>query len=98
METVTDLNDSSTQEVRVIMKLASKLYMKKDYATSTSSSASPRIESAVGSNVAEINMDLLPGLLGYNVRRAQIELWRDFGASVADGEIRPGLFSMMLLI
>jgi DNA-binding MarR family transcriptional regulator len=81
------------------MKRASKVDMKKDYPShSPSSGTTPRIESAIGSNGAEINMDLLPSLLGYNVRRAQIELWRDFGASVAEGEIRPGLFSMMLLI
>lgn len=98
MQTVTNVTDSSTHDERVSMKRASKADMKKDFATSSTSANAPRIETAIGSNGAEINMDLLPNLLGYNVRRAQIELWRDFGASVAEGEIRPGLFSMMLLI
>ncbi|HYM36207.1 MAG TPA: MarR family transcriptional regulator, partial [Steroidobacteraceae bacterium] len=47
---------------------------------------------------AAIGLDVLPDLLGYNVRRAQIELWRDFGATVAEGEVRPGLFSLLLLV
>ena len=45
-----------------------------------------------------INLDVLPDLLGYNLRRAQMQLWRDFGATVAEGEIRPGLFSLLLLV
>jgi DNA-binding MarR family transcriptional regulator len=44
-----------------------------------------------------INLDVLPNLLGYNIRRAQISLWRDFTRNVADGEVRPGLFSVLLL-
>jgi DNA-binding MarR family transcriptional regulator len=44
-----------------------------------------------------INLDLLPTLLGYNIRRAQIALWRDFTRNVADGEVRPGVFSVLLL-
>ena len=98
METATLSSESSTHEQRATMKRASKTDMKKDHSTSSPASNTPRIEAAIGSNGAAINMDLLPNLLGYNVRRAQIELWRDFGASVAEGEIRPGLFSMMLLI
>ena len=73
------------------MKRASKADMKK-------TAFAPSVDPIVGSSGAAISMDILPGLLGYNVRRAQIELWRDFGATVAGGEIRPGLFSMMLLI
>jgi DNA-binding MarR family transcriptional regulator len=44
-----------------------------------------------------INLDILPTLLGYNIRRAQIALWRDFTRNVAEGEIRPGVFSVLLL-
>jgi len=43
-------------------------------------------------------LDVLPELLGFNIRRAQIELWRDFGATVSGGEVRPGLFSLLLLV
>jgi len=41
---------------------------------------------------------MLPNLLGYNVRRAQIALWRDLTRSVGDGELRPAMFSLMILV
>jgi DNA-binding MarR family transcriptional regulator len=44
-----------------------------------------------------LDLDILPSLLGFNIRRAQIALWRDFNQNVADGEVRPGVFSLMLL-
>jgi DNA-binding MarR family transcriptional regulator len=45
-----------------------------------------------------VSLDNLPELLGYNLRRAQIEMWRDFTQNVGDGEIRPGLYSLILLV
>ena len=45
-----------------------------------------------------LDADVLPTLLGYNIRRAQIVLWRDFARTVAEGEIRPGMFSALALI
>jgi DNA-binding MarR family transcriptional regulator len=45
-----------------------------------------------------LSVGLLPNLLGYNVRRAEIALWRDFSRTVGDGEIRPALFSLMILV
>jgi hypothetical protein len=48
--------------------------------------------SAVG-----LDLDCLPSLLGFNIRRAQIALWRDFNRSFSDGDVRPGVFSAMLL-
>jgi DNA-binding MarR family transcriptional regulator len=45
-----------------------------------------------------VSLDNLPELLGYNLRRAQIEMWRDFLQSVGDGEVRPGLYSLILLV
>jgi DNA-binding MarR family transcriptional regulator len=45
-----------------------------------------------------INVGILPNLLGFNIRRAQIALWRDFGRTVGDGAIRPGMFSLMALV
>lgn len=45
-----------------------------------------------------LNVGVLPNLLGYNVRRAQIALWRDFSRTVGEGEVRPALFSLMILI
>jgi DNA-binding MarR family transcriptional regulator len=44
-----------------------------------------------------LNLDVLPSLLGFNVRRAQIALWRDFNRNVAEGDVRPGVFSALLL-
>ena len=41
---------------------------------------------------------LLPNLIGYNVRRAQIALWRDFSRTVGRGEIRPAVFSLLILV
>jgi len=45
-----------------------------------------------------LSVGLLPNLLGYNVRRAEIALWRDFSRTVGDGEVRPALFSLMILV
>jgi DNA-binding MarR family transcriptional regulator len=51
-----------------------------------------------GTAARVVDRDILPELLGYNVRRAQIALWRDFVHTVAEGEIRPGMFSAIVLI
>ncbi len=48
--------------------------------------------------IASLDADILPTLIGYNIRRAQIVLWRDFARTVADGEIRPGMFSAIALV
>ena len=44
-----------------------------------------------------VDLDCLPTLLGFNIRRAQIALWRDFNRNVAEGYVRPGVFSALLL-
>jgi len=41
---------------------------------------------------------ILPNLIGYNVRRAQIALWRDFSRTVGQGEVRPAVFSLLILV
>ena len=46
---------------------------------------------------AALDLDCLPTLLGFNIRRAQIALWRDFNRNVAEGDVRPGVFSALLL-
>jgi DNA-binding MarR family transcriptional regulator len=51
-----------------------------------------RTQPAVG-----LDLDCLPTLLGFNIRRAQIALWRDFNRNVAEGYVRPGVFSALLL-
>lgn len=45
-----------------------------------------------------VDTGILPQLLGYNLRRAQIALWRDFTYTVGKGEVRPGLFSLLVLV
>lgn len=47
---------------------------------------------------APINVSILPNLLGYNIRRAQIALWRDFNRTVGEGTVRSGMFSLMVLV
>jgi DNA-binding MarR family transcriptional regulator len=48
--------------------------------------------------IRPLSVGLLPNLLGYNVRRAHMALWRDFNRTVGDGIVRPGLFSLMVLM
>ncbi len=48
--------------------------------------------------IRPVNVGILPNLLGYNVRRAHMALWRDFNRTVGIGIVRPGIFSMMVLI
>ena len=57
-----------------------------------SQSADLRAQTAIG-----LDLDCLPTLLGFNIRRAQIALWRDFNRNVAQGYVRPGVFSALLL-
>ena len=58
----------------------------------TRQSADVRAQPTVG-----LDLDCLPTLLGFNIRRAQIALWRDFNRNVAEGYVRPGVFSALLL-
>jgi DNA-binding MarR family transcriptional regulator len=60
------------------------------------SRARPRSEGAVP--IRPLNVGILPNLLGYNVRRAHMALWRDFNRTVGTGVVRPGIFSMLVLI
>jgi DNA-binding MarR family transcriptional regulator len=55
-------------------------------------SGDSRTAAAIG-----LDLDCLPTLLGFNIRRAQIALWRDFNRNVAEGYVRPGVFSALLL-
>ena len=48
--------------------------------------------------VRPLNVGMLPNLLGYNVRRAHMALWRDFNRTVGSGVVRPGIFSLMVLM
>ena len=48
--------------------------------------------------VRPLNVGILPNLLGYAVRRAHMALWRDFNRTVGNGVVRPGIFSLMVLM
>jgi DNA-binding MarR family transcriptional regulator len=56
-----------------------------------------RSRSSAPTPARPIDLGILPTLLGFNIRRAQIALWRDFTRSVAEGEVRPGVFSVLSL-
>lgn len=45
-----------------------------------------------------VDYDILPSLLGYHLRRAQIEVFNDFVKTVAAMQITPGQFGVIVLI
>jgi DNA-binding MarR family transcriptional regulator len=47
---------------------------------------------------ARIDYGLLPGLVGYQVRQAQIAIFRDFTASLAEHDMTPTLFGTLVLV
>lgn len=59
--------------------------------------SSPRSRASLPESAVGLDLDCLPTLLGFNIRRAQIALWRDFNRNVAEGDVRPGIFSALLL-
>lgn len=54
------------------------------------------LESAIARD--EANFGELPSLLGYEIRRAQIAVFKHFAATVGQEEITPGLFGTLVLI
>lgn len=47
---------------------------------------------------APINVGILPNLLGFNIRRAQIAMWRDYTRTATLSTVRPGMFSLLVLV
>jgi DNA-binding MarR family transcriptional regulator len=47
---------------------------------------------------SEIKLDLLPGLIGYHLRRAQVTVFNDFVRTMAEEKITPGQFGVLTLI
>jgi len=47
---------------------------------------------------APVDFDLLPGLLGYNLRRAQVSVFQDFARSLEECRLTPGQFGVLVLI
>ena len=46
----------------------------------------------------ELKLDLLPGLIGYQLRLAQLSVFGDFAAELKDFDISPGRFGVLVLI
>lgn len=46
----------------------------------------------------EIDFGILPGLVGYQLRLAQIAILRDFAASLGELDISPGLFGVLVIV
>src|SRR5260221_2383991 len=47
---------------------------------------------------AKVDLGCLPRLLGYNLRRAQLCTWRKYAAQFGENNIRPRLFSLLVLV
>ncbi|OIR01724.1 transcriptional regulator SlyA [mine drainage metagenome] len=47
---------------------------------------------------AKLDFDLLPGLIGYQLRLTQLAIFGDFGHSLLDQAISPGRFGVLVLI
>jgi DNA-binding MarR family transcriptional regulator len=77
------------------VRLRTQLWIARNRMKKKKATKSPR---RAASTARVLDLDILPELLGYNVRRAQIALWRDFLHTVAEGEIRPGMFSAIVLV
>lgn len=46
----------------------------------------------------EICLGVLPNLIGYQVRLAQIAIFRDFSCALGDLDITPGLFGVLVIV
>ena len=47
---------------------------------------------------ADLDLGVLPGLIGYQLRLAQIAIFRDFNAALGALEVSPGLFGVLVII
>ena len=45
-----------------------------------------------------VDLGLLPGLLGYHLRLAQMAVFEHFAASTADLDLSPGLFAILVIV
>ena len=51
-----------------------------------------------GPTAREVDFDLLHGLIGYHLRRAQVSMFNDFVNCMAETKITPGQFGVIALI
>jgi len=47
---------------------------------------------------ARVDLGCLPRLLGYNLRRAHQMSWRNYVVAIGESRLRPGLFSLLVLV
>jgi DNA-binding MarR family transcriptional regulator len=47
---------------------------------------------------AHVDLDCLPRLLGFNLRRAHQSCWRQYATAIGDHDFRPGLFGLLVLV
>lgn len=47
---------------------------------------------------AKVDLGCLPRLLGYNLRRAHQSSWRIYVGVIGENNLRPGLFSLLVLV
>jgi DNA-binding MarR family transcriptional regulator len=45
-----------------------------------------------------IDRGILPGLVGYHLRRAQLAVFQDFARAVGTGELTPGQFGVLIVV
>jgi DNA-binding MarR family transcriptional regulator len=45
-----------------------------------------------------IDLDCLPRLLGFNLRRAHQACWRQYATAIGEQQVRPGLFGLLVLV
>ena len=70
-------------------KRPAQLRRRRRAAQSTSAGAEQRAQ--------PIDVGILTELIGFNLRRAQIALWRDFKNTVGNDGVQPGVFSLLML-
>lgn len=66
--------------------------------TSKRSITAPAVEKPAPAHPAALDFGLLPGLVGYVLRRAQLKVFEDFIRSFEPLGLRPAQFSALLLI
>lgn len=47
---------------------------------------------------ARLNLGILPDLIGYHLRMAQIAMFRDFAQGPGENDVTPGLFGVLVII
>lgn len=65
--------------------------------TGAMAARSPAVELEFTGDMGSIDLDILPDLLGYNVRLAQLALQRRFTRAMSGSEVGSGIFGLLVL-